>query len=74
MHIKKPKNIKPRLALKQRLQLGSDLSDKLEKRMTLEECGLRLGISYQAVRRAECLALAKVATKIKELMANEHTA
>ena len=54
------------LAFKQRLTLGAALSEQLQPQMTLKECAQKIGISWQAVRKCECLALAKVATAIKE--------
>lgn len=49
-----------------RIKLGQQLSAQLVPLMTLEECADKLGISYQAVRKAECLALAKVAIRLRE--------
>jgi DNA-directed RNA polymerase sigma subunit (sigma70/sigma32) len=59
---------KASFAIKQRITFGAEISAKLPKKMTLQECGAKLGISYQAVRKAECLALAKVAAQLQEAL------
>jgi DNA-directed RNA polymerase sigma subunit (sigma70/sigma32) len=54
-------------AIRADLILGRNIAAQLEPVNSLEEVAESLGVSYQYVRRVECLALAKLAHKLRKM-------
>lgn len=52
-------------AFKQQMAVGRAISKQLDPLLTQQQVGDKLGISYEAVRRIEYRALAKIASRIK---------
>lgn len=57
--------------VKERLKRGQRIADQLPKMMGLQEAADKLGVSGTYVRRVECLALAKLEERMRELLAKE---
>jgi len=56
------------ISVRERIRIGSRLAQSMEPQMTLQAVADQLGLSYQAVQRAEALALYKVQVRLKELV------
>ncbi len=54
-------------ALRERIRIGAALANQLPVKMGANECAALLGISPQALRVQECLALYKVRMRLLEL-------
>lgn len=54
------------VSAREREQEGMRLANALEEVTSLKETAKALGISWQAVRRIECLALYKIKAKLTE--------
>jgi DNA-directed RNA polymerase sigma subunit (sigma70/sigma32) len=54
-------------AIKSDLALGRSIADRMVPVNSLEEVAQAMGVSYQYVRRVECLALAKLAHKLRKM-------
>jgi hypothetical protein len=52
---------------KERIKQGAAIARNLVPYMSAEEVGKKLGISQQAVREIECLALWKIAHRMRQL-------
>jgi hypothetical protein len=59
------------VAFKAQMKIGAALADQLPKLMGLQEAADKMGMSYQMLRRIECQALYKVATRMRAAAANE---
>jgi hypothetical protein len=51
---------------KANMKLGQSIANQLEPFMSCDAVAEKLGISKQAVRKIECLALAKIAKRLRE--------
>ena len=58
-------------AIKADLKIGRAIADQLQPVHSLEEVAAALGVSYQYVRRVECLALAKISRAVKAMARSE---
>lgn len=67
----KRKNTQNTVAFKMQMKIGAALADKLPKLMGLQEAADKMGMSYQMLRRIECQALYKIATRMKAAVADE---
>lgn len=65
------KSNKRSFAWKQSIREGAALANQLPIRMGLKDTAKAMGLSQTMVRRIECQALAKVAHRLKELLAQE---
>lgn len=51
----------------ERIRIGAALADQLPKAMSAKEAAAKLGISTQALRIQECLALYKLQKRLREI-------
>jgi hypothetical protein len=58
------------VAMKDRIKIGQSIANQLEPVNSARDVAKHFGISEQALRKAECLALFKVSAKLKELFAH----
>lgn len=74
MNVKKPKiptvSTQNSQGFKQKLAIGRAIAVQLPIVTPIGEVAKALGVSHQYIRRTELLALAKIASKMKELYAN----
>ncbi len=56
---------------RERMKRGAAIADALPKFMGAQEAAAKLGISDTMLRRTECIALAKIEEKIREMCAAE---
>ena len=68
---KRKSNTQKTAAFKMQMHEGARIANQLPQFMSLEQVAKKLGISYQMVRRIECLALFKVKTRLQEALRNE---
>lgn len=54
-----------------KMKLGRAIANQLDSVMSGDDVAAHLGISPQAVRKIECLALAKIALRMQALNFNE---
>lgn len=62
-------NSQKTFAFKERMRVGRAIADQLDPVMSVEEVAEKMNLSKVMVRRIECLALHKIAVKMKQLRA-----
>jgi hypothetical protein len=65
------KHTEQTITFKQRMKMGQEIANQLAPVMTAKQVAAELKISHQAVRKIECLALAKIQLALLELAQKE---